>query len=67
MLEKCCRCKKTFNVPPERGLEELEFLERREYQVDIYPLYYKVYNNGGYLDYVFLSDEDFRKNFDLIL
>lgn len=44
-----------------------QFLKGHEYQVDIYPLFYKIYNNGGYDDYIFIDGEDnFNKNFKMI-
>ena len=35
-------------------------------QVDIFPLYYQVYQNGGWDDYIFMKEEEFNKNFKLI-
>lgn len=59
-FEKTCTC---IN---ECTLYDYLFRKGREYQVDVYPLYYQVYNNGGYDDYVFLSPEDFEKYFKMI-
>ena len=59
-IQKTCRCIK------EVQFDELKFYNRREYQVDIYPLFYKVYNNGGWDDYVFLDENEFLENFELI-
>lgn len=47
--------------------DDYQFHKGREYQVDIYPLFYKIYNNGGWNDYIFLEGEDnFNKYFNLI-
>ena len=58
IFEKTCKC-----------IEDLEFNgylfhKGREYQVDIYPLYYQIYQNGGWNDYIYLEDEEeFNKYF----
>ena len=44
----------------------LIFHSGREYQVDVFPLYYQVYQNGGWNDFVFLSEEELSKYFKLI-
>ena len=68
-LEKTCKCIKELNVLPDGRCpneSELNFHRGREYQVDIYALFYKVYQNGGYNDYVFLNDDEFNESFELI-
>jgi len=60
-LQKTCLC--IDNII----LDNYEFIKRHEYQVDIYPLFYKIYNDGGWENYVFIEGEDnFNKNFKLI-
>lgn len=68
-LERTCRCINDFIIFPDSRYsneKELNFHKGREYQVDIYALFFKVYQNGGYDDYVFLSDEEFDDYFELI-
>ena len=68
-LERTCRCINDFDVLPDNchpNEKELNFHKGREYQVDIYALFFKVYQNGGYDDYVFLNDEEFDNYFELI-
>ncbi len=60
LLEKTCVCIENYEI------EDLIFHKGREYQVDIFPLYYQVYQNGGWDDYIYMEDEDFNKNFKLI-
>ena len=60
LLEKTCVCIENYEI------EDLIFHKGREYQVDIFPLYYQVYQNGGWDDYIYIEDEDFNKNFKLI-
>lgn len=60
-LEKTCTCIEDliFN--------DYQFHKRHEYQVDVYPLYYKIYNNGGWDDYIFIDNyEYFSKYFKMI-
>lgn len=60
-LQKTCTCIEdlVFN--------DYRFRKRREYQVDVYPLYYKIYNNGGWDDYIFIDSYDyFNKYFKMI-
>lgn len=59
-LEKTCKCIEDYEI------EDLIFHKGREYQVDILPLYYQVYQNGGWYDYIYMQEEDFDKNFKLI-
>ena len=49
-LERTCKCIKDYEI------ENLIFHKDREYQVDIFPLYYQVYQNGGWEDYIFMHD-----------
>ena len=62
-IQKTCTCIEDFE------LDEWKFIKKHEYQVDIcpVPLCYKVYNNGGWLDYVNIDEETFNKNFKLIV
>lgn len=60
--EKTCKCIKDFTY------NNLQFHKGREYQVDVYPLYYQIYQNGGWNDYIFISsDEEFNSYFELII
>jgi len=67
--ERTCRCTENLTInasmPHDDG-NELSFHKGREYQVDIYPSYYQVYQNGDYDDYIFVTEEEFNKNFSLI-
>jgi hypothetical protein len=52
----------------------LGFHKGREYQVDVLSVYeneqkllYKVYQNGGWYDYAILTQEEFDKNFEIIV
>ena len=71
-LEKTCKCIKDYLVKSEPVYsndwqdKELEFHKEREYQVDCFPLYYQLYQNGGWDDYTFLNEEEFNKYFVLI-
>ena len=68
-LERTCRCINDFVILPDNrhsNEKELNFHKGREYQVDIYVLFFKVYQNGGYDDYAFLSNEEFDDYFELI-
>lgn len=70
--EKTCKCKVECNLLQWMVLDRyLNFHEGREYQVDIlinqpFDRPYKVYQNGGYSDYVLLNEEKFKSYFDLI-
>lgn len=63
-LEKTCRCIKGASLGGH------EFLEKKEYQVDILVQAsgstYKVYRNGGWDDYVTLPEEEFKEYFEEI-
>ena len=68
--EKTCKCIKELiinaDVPNNDG-NELVFHKGREYQVDIFPLFYQVYQNGGWDDYIFIEGNDiFNTYFKLI-
>jgi len=59
--ERTCKCIQEFKY------DNLIFHKGREYQVDVYPLYYQIYQNGGWDDYVFINtEEEFSKYFKLI-
>ena len=68
--ETTCKCIEYYTTP--RHLNhiiedyDLEFHKGREYQVDITPLFYKVYQNGGWDDYTYMNEENFVKYFELI-
>lgn len=71
MLEKTCRCKKEYsnkriNTNVRGPKTPLLYVEGREYQVDVFPLFNVVYNNGGWTDYCYLNNEEFDKYFELI-
>lgn len=59
-IEKTCICLYDYSD----GV--FNFFNGREYQVDVYPLFKKVYLNGGWKDYVFLTHDVFEKNFKII-
>lgn len=44
----------------------LNFHKYREYQVDVLPLFYIVYQNGGWDDFISLNEEEFNTYFELI-
>lgn len=59
--ERTCKCIKNYKF------DNLEFHKGREYQVDVYPLYYQIYQNGGWNDYIFMNtEEEFQEYFLLI-
>jgi len=58
--ERTCACINNYED------ENLIFHKGREYQVDLFPLYYQVYQNGGWEDYIFMNEEEFQKYFKLI-
>ena len=58
--ERTCKCIKNYKF------DNLEFHKGREYQVDVYPLYYQIYQNGGWNDYIFMDDDTMEKYFKLI-
>ena len=60
-LEKTCKCIKDLIF------DDYQYHKGHEYQVDIYPLFYKIYNNGGWNDYIYLEGEDkFNEHFKMI-
>ena len=60
-LEKTCLCIKDLIF------EDYQYHKGREYQVDEYPLFYKIYQNGGWDDYIFIESNDiFNTYFKLI-
>ena len=59
-FERTCVCTEDYEI------EDLIFHKGREYQVDIFPFYYQVYQNGGWHNYIYMQEEDFDKNFKLI-
>ena len=67
MTEWTCKCIKSFIVQGKFFAEpDFEFIEGHEYQVDIYPLYFKVYANGDWDDYEHFNRDEFDKYFKLI-
>ena len=58
-----CTCKCIV----ETDIDNNHFYKNREYQVDVYPLYYQIYRNGGWNDYIFINEEEFNKYFKLII
>lgn len=76
-LEKTCKCLQDI----ETGQDDKKMLFRkgREYQVDVFnyvdrkseynglSLLYKVYNNGGWYDYITIKQEEFDKYFEIII
>ena len=68
--ERTCKCIEDYTMP--RHLNhiiedyDLAFHKGREYQVDVTPLFYQVYQNGGWDDYIFMTEEEFNKNFSII-
>jgi hypothetical protein len=67
-LEKTCKCIQSYTKYPDidSTQRELNFLKGHEYQVDICPLWYQIYVNGGWDDYMFMNEEEFNKYFKLI-
>ena len=58
--ERNCKCIQDYQE------NNLIFHKDREYQVDLYPLYNQIYQNGGWDDYIFMDDETMEKYFKLI-
>ena len=58
--ERTCKCIQDYEE------NNLIFHKGREYQVDLYPLYNQIYQNGGWNDYIFMDDETMEKYFKLI-
>ena len=61
MKEWTCTCIKQYYIN-----DNVFFLQRHEYQVDIYPLYYKVYINGDWKYYEYFDENTFNQYFKLI-
>lgn len=68
--EKTCRCTESLTMLSERNDSELTYHNNREYQVDVFSTAecstYKVYQNGGWDDYVRLDEKEFAEHFELI-
>lgn len=66
--ERTCKCIEDYNCMNSGNISTtlLEFHKGREYQVDVYPLWYIVYQNGGWDDYIHLEEDLFNKFFKLI-
>lgn len=60
--EKTCKCIKDLEF------NDCIFLEGREYQVDVFTYFFKIYQNGGYDKYIFIEGEhSFNENFKIII
>ena len=59
-MERTCKCIQDYEQ------DGLKFHKGREYQIDIYPLYNQIYQNGGWNDYIFMDDESIQEYFELI-
>lgn len=58
VFEKTCKCIEDLTR------DDRQFHKGREYQVDIYPDCYKIYQNGGWYDSIFITtDYEFNKYF----
>ena len=76
-LEKTCKCLQ--DIETEQDDKKMLFRKGREYQVDVFNyvdrksgyngslLLYKVYNNGGWYDYIIIKQEEFDKYFEIII
>lgn len=76
-LEKTCKCLQ--DIETEQDDKKMLFRKGREYQVDVFnyvdlkseyngsSLLYKVYNNGGWYDYITIKQEEFDKYFEIII
>lgn len=76
-LEKTCKCLQ--DIETEQDNKKMLFRKGREYQVDVFnyvdlkseyngsSLLYKVYNNGGWYDYITIKQEEFDKYFEIII
>ncbi len=70
-LEKTCKCIAALSRVNDNNPEKTcEFIAKREYQVDVYyyldRCHYKVYANGGWNDFVILTENEFNECFKLI-
>jgi len=58
--EKTCKCIEDLIF------DDYQFYKNKEYQVDVYPSHYKIYN-VGYNNYIFIKgDDNFNKHFKII-
>ena len=76
-LEKTCKCLQDIETVQDD--KKMLFRKGREYQVDVFnyvdlkseynslSLLYKVYNNGGWYDYIIIKQEEFDKYFEIII
>lgn len=76
-LEKTCKCLQDIETVQDD--KKMLFRKGREYQVDVFnyvdrkseynglSLLYKVYNNGGWYDYITIKQEEFDKYFEIII
>lgn len=76
-LEKTCKCLQ--DIETKQDDKKMLFRKGREYQVDVFnyvdrkseyndlSLLYKVYNNGGWYDYITIKQEEFDKYFEIII
>lgn len=76
-LEKTCKCLQDIEI--EQDDKKMLFRKGREYQVDVFnyvdrkseynglSLLYKIYNNGGWYDYIIIKQEEFDKYFEIII
>ena len=76
-LEKTCKCLQ--DIETEQDDKKMLFRKGREYQVDVFnyvdlkseyngsSLLYKVYNNGGWYDYITIKQEEFDNYFEIII
>ena len=70
-LEKTCKCIAALSRVNDNNPEKTcEFIAKREYQVDVYYYldhsHYKVYLNGGWNDFIILTENEFNECFELI-
>jgi hypothetical protein len=70
-LEKTCKCITALSRANDNNPDKLcEFITGREYQVDVYYYldrsHYKVYLNGGWNDFIILTENEFNECFRLI-
>ena len=72
--EKTCCCISELTIANDninrKDDSVLTFREKREYQVDVFSTTerstYKVYQNGGWDDFVRLNEDEFKQHFELI-
>ena len=70
-LEKTCACIKDFEYTDEQSKKTYIFHKKREYQVDVQivnkQIIYKLYNNGGWYDFIYLRQDVFEEYFKMII